>query len=92
MLPQSDTSAITTRKSSPKPRKVPCHVAIIMDGNGRWAEQQGLPRLAGHRVGMDRIQRVLEILAERGVAFVTLYPATFGAMPYLSHRTPRGLP
>lgn len=73
MLPQSDPSAITRRNSAPKPSKVPCHVAIIMDGNGRWAEQQDLPRLAGHRVGMDRIQRVLEILAERGVAFITLY-------------------
>ena len=73
MLPQSDPSAITRRNSAPKPSTVPCHVAIIMDGNGRWAEQQDLPRLAGHRVGMDRIQRVLEILAERGVAFVTLY-------------------
>ena len=73
MLPQSDPSAITRRISAPKPSKVPCHVAIIMDGNGRWAEQQDLPRLAGHRVGMDRIQRVLEILAERGVAFITLY-------------------
>ena len=73
MLPQSDPSAITRRNSAPKPNKVPCNVAIIMDGNGRWAEQQDLPRLAGHRVGMDRIQRVLEILAERGVAFVTLY-------------------
>ena len=60
MLPQSDPSAITSRNSAPKPSKVPCHVAIIMDGNGRWAEQQDLPRLAGHRVGMDRIQRVLE--------------------------------
>ena len=73
MLPQSETSAVTRQESAPKSTKVPCHVAIIMDGNGRWAEQQGLPRLAGHRVGMDRIQQVLEILAEKGVAFVTLY-------------------
>ena len=73
MLPQSHASAISRQESAPKPRKIPRHVAIIMDGNGRWAEQQGLPRLAGHRVGMDRIQRVLEILAESGVAYVTLY-------------------
>jgi undecaprenyl diphosphate synthase len=73
VLPQSDASAFARQQSSHKPGKVPCHVAIIMDGNGRWAEQQGLPRLAGHRVGMDRIQRVLEILADKGVAFVTLY-------------------
>jgi len=70
---QSHASAITRQESTPKPTKIPRHVAIIMDGNGRWAEQQGLPRLAGHRVGMDRIERVLEILAESGVAYVTLY-------------------
>ena len=73
MLPQSHASAVTRQESAPKPTKIPRHVAIIMDGNGRWAEQQGLPRLAGHRVGMDRIERVLEILAESGVAYVTLY-------------------
>ena len=53
--------------------KVPCHVAIIMDGNGRWAKQKGIPRLSGHRVGVDRIQSVLEILGGKGVKFVTLY-------------------
>lgn len=52
---------------------IPRHVAIIMDGNGRWAKQQGLPRLAGHQVGVDRIQRILEILAEKGVRYLTLY-------------------
>jgi len=53
--------------------KVPVHVAIIMDGNGRWAKQRGLPRLAGHRVGVECIQTVLESLAAKGVKFVTLY-------------------
>ncbi len=48
-------------------------MAIIMDGNGRWAKQKGIPRLSGHRVGVDRIQQVLEILGDRGVKFVTLY-------------------
>lgn len=52
---------------------MPRHVAIIMDGNGRWAKQKGIPRLSGHRVGVDRIQSVLEILGEKGVKFVTLY-------------------
>ncbi len=58
---------------APAANKVPCHVAIIMDGNGRWAKQRGIPRLAGHRVGVDRIQQVLEILEDKGVEFVTLY-------------------
>jgi len=52
---------------------VPRHVAIIMDGNGRWAKQRGIPRLSGHRVGVGRIQQVLEILGNKGVKFVTLY-------------------
>jgi undecaprenyl diphosphate synthase len=51
----------------------PAHVAIIMDGNGRWAEQQGLPRLAGHRAGTENIRRMVRCVAERGVRFLTLY-------------------
>ena len=52
---------------------VPRHVAIIMDGNGRWAEQRGLPRLVGHREGAGAVPRVVDILAGRGVEYVTLY-------------------
>ena len=52
---------------------IPQHVAIIMDGNGRWAVQRGQPRLAGHRVGVDSIQKVLEFLGEKGVKYVTIY-------------------
>lgn len=51
----------------------PRHVAIIMDGNGRWATKRGLPRLAGHKVGIDKIQQVLQYLADNHVKFVTLY-------------------
>ena len=54
-------------------RKVPVHVAIIMDGNGRWATKRDLPRLAGHRVGVDCIRNVLKTLAAKGVKYVTLY-------------------
>ena len=53
--------------------KVPCHVAFIMDGNGRWAEKRGLPRLAGHRMGVDCIHGVLKALGDKGVKYVTLY-------------------
>ena len=53
--------------------KVPVHVAIIMDGNGRWAAKRGLPRIAGHKVGVDCIQGVLESLSAKGVQFVTIY-------------------
>jgi undecaprenyl diphosphate synthase len=53
--------------------RIPNHVAIIMDGNGRWATQRGLPRLDGHREGVDNVHRVLECLDEYGVKYVTLY-------------------
>jgi len=58
---------------SPGNPNIPVHVAFIMDGNGRWAQQRGLPRLEGHRAGVDRIQSVLETLAPKGVKFVTIY-------------------
>ncbi len=53
--------------------KVPRHVAIIMDGNGRWAKRRGLPRLAGHRAGVAAIRRIVEIAAQAGVKYLTLY-------------------
>ena len=52
---------------------IPVHVAFIMDGNGRWAQKQGLPRIAGHEYGVQCIQNVLETLEPMGVKFVTLY-------------------
>ena len=51
----------------------PLHVAFIMDGNGRWAQKRGLPRLEGHRVGVERIQVLLETLISYGVEFATIY-------------------
>jgi len=52
---------------------LPNHVAIIMDGNGRWAEQQGLPRLEGHRAGVENIRPIIECLDEYQIRYVTLY-------------------
>ncbi|HYU00110.1 MAG TPA: polyprenyl diphosphate synthase [Gemmatimonadales bacterium] len=49
------------------------HVAIIMDGNGRWAARRGLPRPAGHRAGADAVRRVVEAAPDQGVAALTLY-------------------
>ncbi len=51
----------------------PVHVAIIMDGNGRWAERRGLPRLAGHQAGVNRIRTVVSTCAENQVKYLTLY-------------------
>jgi len=55
------------------PGQVPLHVAIIMDGNGRWARARGLPRLAGHRAGVDNLRRVLEAATEFGIRYLTIY-------------------
>ena len=52
---------------------VPLHVALIMDGNGRWASNQGLPRLDGHRAGVKRIRLVLETLASHRIKYVTIF-------------------
>jgi len=52
---------------------IPRHVAIIMDGNGRWAKARGLPRLAGHRAGTENIRRILEGCVEFGIPYLTLY-------------------
>lgn len=52
---------------------VPHHLGIIMDGNGRWAQAKGLPRLAGHRAGVDNIRRILEHCVQRGVTVLTIY-------------------
>jgi undecaprenyl diphosphate synthase len=51
----------------------PQHVAIIMDGNGRWAEQRGLPRLLGHKTGGDNIHHVAELVVNYGIKYLTLY-------------------
>lgn len=52
---------------------IPSHIAIIMDGNGRWAKQKGLPRVAGHKRGVDTVREIVEACAQIGVKFLTLY-------------------
>lgn len=55
------------------PEKIPQHVAIIMDGNGRWARERNLPRLAGHRQGVKNLRRVLEACGEFGIKYLTIF-------------------
>jgi undecaprenyl diphosphate synthase len=55
------------------PLKIPVHVAIIMDGNGRWAQSRGLPRLAGHRAGTENLRRVITACVEFGIQYLTIY-------------------
>ena len=53
--------------------RIPQHVAIIMDGNGRWALSRGLPRLAGHRAGTENLRRIIEACIEFGITYLTIY-------------------
>jgi len=53
--------------------RLPAHVAIIMDGNGRWAEKRGLPRIEGHRAGVEAVREVVRMAGELGIRILTLY-------------------
>ncbi len=64
------TSRIVPETADPS---VPAHVAVIMDGNGRWAAARGLPRVAGHRAGTQAVRRTIEASINRGVRWLTLY-------------------
>ena len=63
-LPDSGIPSVTS---------IPKHVAIIMDGNGRWAQKRGLPRVAGHKAGVETVRTVIQACAEKGVEVVTLF-------------------
>jgi undecaprenyl diphosphate synthase len=54
-------------------QRIPTHIAIIMDGNGRWAASRGLPRVAGHRAGREAVRRTIEACREFGVSILTMY-------------------
>jgi undecaprenyl diphosphate synthase len=59
--------------AAPPPRSLPRHVAIIMDGNGRWAQARSLPRIAGHRRGAEAVRRTLTAAGEIGIPYLTLF-------------------
>jgi len=60
-------------KTYPPLERVPVHIGIIMDGNGRWAQARGLPRLSGHRAGAENLRHVLRATAEFGIRILTIY-------------------
>ena len=64
---------ISSTVAIPRPTDVPRHVAIIMDGNGRWAKKRLLPRVGGHRRGVESVRATVKACAERGVEFLTLF-------------------
>ena len=73
MKPSVTMQHISSTLGVPDTTYVPRHVAIIMDGNGRWATQRHLPRIAGHNRGLDAVRAVVEASAARGVQFLTLF-------------------
>lgn len=62
--------ALQSQSDSPSP---PLHVAIIMDGNGRWAKSRGLPRTAGHRRGAEAVREAVRVAADLGISYLTLF-------------------
>ena len=63
----------SSTKTIPEVREIPRHVAIIMDGNGRWANRRMLPRVAGHKRGVEAVREVIKGCVEQGVEFLTLF-------------------
>ena len=64
---------MTDLPNKSKPERIPRHVAIIMDGNGRWALSRGLPRVAGHKAGTENLRRIIRASVEFGVKYLTIY-------------------
>ncbi|HXC11968.1 MAG TPA: isoprenyl transferase [Stellaceae bacterium] len=64
---------VSTSAGDAAPRSLPRHVAIIMDGNGRWAQSRGLPRIAGHRRGAEAVRRTVAGAVELGIPYLTLF-------------------
>src|SRR5271154_7078266 len=66
-------SSATSHLSAEARASLPQHVAVIMDGNGRWAKQHGLPRVEGHRVGAESARTIIRTAGELGIKYLTLY-------------------
>ena len=73
MNKKSSASDEQIKEALKKSGAIPTHIAIIMDGNGRWAKKRGLPRVAGHKRGVDTVKEIVEACAEVGVKYLTLY-------------------
>lgn len=63
----------SSTKIIPNPGTIPKHIAVIMDGNGRWAKKRFLPRIAGHKVGVDRVRDLVKTSAKLGVDYLTIF-------------------
>ncbi|WP_405111818.1 isoprenyl transferase [Phaeobacter sp. BS52] len=72
-MSQSTDTALAPSEGEPAPQRGPKHVAIIMDGNGRWAQARGRPRLFGHHAGAKRVREVVECCPKLGVKYLTIF-------------------
>ncbi|HWR71666.1 MAG TPA: polyprenyl diphosphate synthase, partial [Nitrospirota bacterium] len=70
---KKNSIAIEELRARLDPSGMPRHVAIIMDGNGRWAERRGMPRIAGHKKGADTVRKITEHSRSLGIEVLTLY-------------------
>ena len=61
------------KKEAPLPAQLPKHIAIIMDGNGRWAKKRGLPRTAGHKKGANNMRTIIDYMNKIGIRYMTFY-------------------
>jgi undecaprenyl diphosphate synthase len=64
---------MSSKQEDALPKRIPTHIGIIMDGNGRWALARGLPRMAGHRAGTENLRRIIEACIEFGIKYLTIY-------------------
>ena len=73
LVTSSDDARIEVRPAEINPQRLPAHVAVIMDGNGRWAQSRGLPRVMGHRAGVEALKATLRRCSDWGVKALTAY-------------------
>src|SRR5437773_4508832 len=66
-------SFASSTREIPPPSDIPRHIAVIMDGNGRWAKKRYLPRVAGHKQGVETVRRVTRACTDRGIEYLTLF-------------------
>jgi len=66
-------SLVSSTREIPQTSDIPRHVAVIMDGNGRWAKKRYLPRVAGHKQGVEAVRRITSACRERGIGYLTLF-------------------
>ena len=73
LVASSDDARIEVCPAEINPQRLPAHVAVIMDGNGRWAQSRGLPRVMGHRAGVEALKATLRRCSDWGVKALTAY-------------------